>query len=283
MSISVHPFTETELEATDAVIMAAYQIQHSREESLRRYLALQPDGSFVAKHDGAIVGFGGAMDYGSFAYIGLMAVHPDVQQHGIGRLVLEQLLAWLDLRRCPTALLDATPVGAALYEHCGFIDDDHTLVLQRRQSIQLLQHLPQGVSSLSEQDLPAVVAFDTAYFGAERGALLTSYWADDPSRALVLRDASGQMTGYLIAQPATLGPWVTRTAESAERLLKHALTLPFESEPTVLVSAYHHDALRLLRYYGFSEQRGLRHMRKGKRVQRGRHTTLYGQASLGFG
>jgi hypothetical protein len=27
----------------------------------------------------------------------------------------------------------------------------------------------------------------------------------------------------------------------------------------------------------------LSHMRKGKPVQRSRHTTLYGQASLGFG
>jgi hypothetical protein len=43
------------------------------------------------------------------------------------------------------------------------------------------------------------------------------------------------------------------------------------------------EALRLLKRYGFGEQRVLSHMRKGKHVQRSRHIMLYGQASLGFG
>ena len=76
MNLSVHPLAETELEATDAVLMEAYQVQHSWKESLQRYLALQPGGACVAKDDDTIAGFGGAMDYGPFAYIGLMAVHP---------------------------------------------------------------------------------------------------------------------------------------------------------------------------------------------------------------
>jgi predicted N-acetyltransferase YhbS len=69
MSISVQPFTKAELEATDEILKAAYQVEHSRKESLRRYLAFQPGGSFVAKHNGTIVGFGGAIDYGFIAYI----------------------------------------------------------------------------------------------------------------------------------------------------------------------------------------------------------------------
>src|SRR5207245_10964514 len=54
MNISIRPFTPAELEATDAVIIAAYNIQHSRKESLLRYLALQPGGSFVAQHNGTV-------------------------------------------------------------------------------------------------------------------------------------------------------------------------------------------------------------------------------------
>src|SRR5712691_7416587 len=127
MSASVHPFTETELEATDEVVMAAYNVQHSRKKALRRYLALQPDGSFLAKHNSTVIGFGAAIDYGPFAYIGLMSVHPSVQKQGIGRLLLERLLDWLDERGCATLLLDATPLGAALYERYGFIEDDVTV------------------------------------------------------------------------------------------------------------------------------------------------------------
>jgi len=283
LNISVHPFTEAELEAVDEIIKLAYEVQQSRKESLRRYPALQPGGAFVAKHDDIVIGFGGALDYGPFAYIGLMCVHPSMQKHGIGGLLLEQLLAWLDARGCPTALLDATPIGRPLYERYGFVEDDTTVVLRQTRAERLPRHLPAGVSILSEEEVPALVAFDAPYFGAERGAMLASYRADDPQRVLVVHNANEQISGYLIAQPGTLGPWVASTTEDAERLLMHALTLAFESEPGVFVSAHNDDALQLLKRYGFNEQRTPSHMRKGKPVRRSRHTALYGQASLGFG
>jgi GNAT superfamily N-acetyltransferase len=283
MYISIHLFTEAELEATDEVLKAAYKIPQSRKESLYRYLALQPDGAFVAKHNDTIIGFGGAIDYGPFAYIGLMAAHPSMQKRGVGGLILQHLLAWLDERRCPTILLDATPFGAPLYKRYGFIEDDTTIVLRSTERIALPHHLSEGISPLSEKDLPAVVAFDSPYFGADRGTLLASYWTDDPQRTFITRDSNGQITGYLFAQPGTLGPWIANTVEDAERLLMHALTLSFVSEPNVFVSARNNDALQLLNRYGFSQQRTLSHMRRGNQIQRSRHTMLYGQASLGFG
>lgn len=283
MNISIQPFTAAELEATDAVIMAAYHIEHSRKENLLRYLALQPGGSFVALHNGTVVGFGGVMDYGPFAYIGLMCVHPSMQKRGIAGLLMEQLLAWLDARGCPTILLDASTAGIPLYKHYGFIEEDETLVLQQTQAISLPRYPSTGISIAAEQDLPALMAFDASYFGAERGALLTSYWEDNPQRVLLAQDVHGQLHGYLIAQSRVLGPWLARTVQDAERLLVHALTLPFENGLQVFVSASNNDALALLKRYGFCPQRALSHMRKGQFVQRSRHTVLYGQVSLGFG
>jgi GNAT superfamily N-acetyltransferase len=283
MSISVHPFTGRDLETTVEVVKAAYNVQYSQEQSLRIYLALQPGGSFVAKYEDAVCGFGGALDYGPFAYIGLMAVSPSMQKRGIGRLVLEEILNWLDARGCATVLLDASPAGAPLYDQCGFIGDDRTLVLQQKQHVELPRHLSGDVTLLHEEDLEELLAFDAPCFGAERQALLAMYRANNPGRTLLVRDSRGQITGYLTAQSRALGPWVARTPEAAERLLIHALTLPFDSEPNVFVSAQHSEALRLLSDYDFSYQRDLLHMRKGTLVQRGRLSTLYGQASLGFG
>jgi GNAT superfamily N-acetyltransferase len=283
MHISIQPLTPAEFDATDEVIKAAYNIAHSRKESLHRYLALQPDGSFVVKDEGTIIGFGGAIDYGSFAYIGLMSVHPTMQKQGIGGLLLEHLMAWLDAHGCPSILLDASSAGAPLYKHYNFTEDDQTVVLQLTQHVPMSRQNPLGISLLSKEDITDVAVFDAPHFGAKRGGLLASYWVDDPQCAFIVRDGNGQLTGYLFAQPRTLGPWVASTVEDAERLLLHALTLPFESEPSVFVSTHHSDALRLLNRYGFSQQRTLSHMRKGKHVQRSRHTTLYGQASLGFG
>jgi GNAT superfamily N-acetyltransferase len=219
LSISIHLCTHTDLEATDAVVMAARGVQSSRQEALRRYLALQPDGAFIAEENDSILGFGAVMDYGAFAYVGLMSVQPRVQKRGIGRLILEQLLSVLDVWGCPTVLLDATPVGAPLYEQYGFVDEDTTLVFRQTQRVQPSPVRAGGIFPLKNEDLPAVIAFDAPYFGAERGNILASYLADVPQRAFIVRDNEGKLAGYMMAQPAVLGPWVARSAEAAEQLL----------------------------------------------------------------
>jgi GNAT superfamily N-acetyltransferase len=284
MSLSISPLTEADLVETAEVVKAAYNVPYSRKDSLQLYLALQSGGSFIAKNNGSVVGFGGALDYGPFAYIGLMSVHPSMQKQGIGGLLLERLLSWLETRACPTILLDASPAGALLYTRYAFIEDDITVVMQQTQRIPPPHHLPAGVSVLAEEDFHALVAFDAPYFGVERGAVLAAYRDDNPERVLIARDLYGQITGYLIVQPMVLGPWVARTPEDAERLLIHALALyNNESQSSVFVSAHNSAAMQLLTRYGFSQQRDLSHMYKGKPVERSRRTAIFGQASLGLG
>ena len=286
MGLAIQPLLESELEIVDAVVIAAYHLSYSRMETLRRYLLLQPDGAFVVTYDGNIVGFGAAVDYGPFAYIGLMSIHPSMQKRGVGQLLLEHLLAWLDARGCATVLLDASPAGAPLYARYGFQVEERTVVLQRTQSTQgeyASQIFPEGISSLTAEDLQALVTFDAAYFGAERKAVLASYWADASQRSLLMNDTSGQISGYLIAQAHTIGPWIARNAETAEQLLAAALTLPFEDAISVFVSEHNHAALRLLANYGFKQQRTLSHMWRGTHLERNRASVIYGQASLGLG
>jgi GNAT superfamily N-acetyltransferase len=281
--IIVRPFTEAMLDATNKVVMAAYSVSRSRKDSLRRHLALQPDGSFVALLDGTIVGFCAVMDYGRFAYVGLMSVHPGMQKRGIGGVLLEHCLSWLEKRHCPTILLDATPVGFPLYRRSGFVEEDQTAVLQQTHPVSWPRQLPGNVATLETGEFSELVLFDTAAFGTQRSALLAAYVADNPQRVLIVRGTDGHISGYLIAQASTLGPWVARTVGDAERLLLYALSLPFEHAPGVFVSARHHEALGLLERYGFTRQRSLSHMRKGEPVQQSRQKMLYGRTSLGLG
>ncbi len=283
MITSISPLTENELDATDEVLKMAYNVSQSRKESLRRYLALQAEGAFVAKQQERVVGFCNIMNYGSFAYVGLMSVHPALQKQGIGHILMEHVLAWIDKSGCPTVLLDATPVGIPLYKYYGFVEDDQTLVLRQSHRVSLLGTLPKNVFPPREEDLSALTTFDEPAFGAKRAAALASYWADDPHRTLMTYDVRGNIAGYLIAQPHVIGPWVANTVEDAERLLAYALTLPFQGGLSVFVSARNETALRLLDRYGFSFERASSHMYRGKSVQRQRHTMLYGQASLGLG
>ncbi len=188
MSITIFPFTEAELDATDDVVMAAYHVLQSRKDSLRSYLTFQSAGSFVAKDNDAVVGFGGVLDYGPFAYVGLMSVSPTVQKRGVGQLLLERLLAWLEARHCPTALLDATPVGESVYKRNGFLEDDRTVVWQQNEHVLVPRHLPLGVSRLPEAEIQSLIQFDTPQFGADRGEVLNAYCVRYPNRVLVIHD-----------------------------------------------------------------------------------------------
>ncbi len=283
MQITIQPLHEADFEATDQIIMAAYNITHSRKEALVRYRSLPCSQAFVAKHSDLVVGFGGTLNYGPFAYIGLMSVHPALQRQGIGHVLLEHLLTWLDEQTCPSMLLDATPLGAPLYRHFQFVEDDQTMVMHLTRRVSQPLQLSEHVAPLRMEEWPALLAFDTPHFGAGRAAVLASYRYEEVSRVLVAHAGDGAISGYLIAQARTLGPWVATNAESAEYLLQHALTLPFDVAPGVFVSAHNIEALRLLTQYGFQPQRVLSHMRRGKPLKRTRQSMLYGQSSLGLG
>lgn len=288
MHISVYPLTETDFAGADAVVDAAYGHPRNRRDVYLRDMELSSFGAFVAKDDenGRVVGFGTVVDYEAFAYIGMMSTLPEMQRKGIGARLVEHILSWLDERDCPTVLLDASAAGEPLYPRFGFAEEDLTAHLQQVEHVLLPRHLPLGVSVLEYDELDALCAFDAAHFGGNRAELLATYCADIPQRVLVAHDVNSEnreITGYLIAQAHTLGPWVARSRDDAERLLVHALSLSFSTSPAVFVSANNEDAYSLLERYGFRQQRALKHMRKGQPLERERRATLYGQASLGLG
>jgi len=272
------------MEAADLVLRAAFRTTYGRKDNIQRYLEIQPSCAFVAKKDNDIVGFGGAMDFGPFSYIGLMAVDPKVQRQGVGGMVLQEIMNWLEERKCPTWLLDASPYGGPLYEKFGFIDSDLTLVLQQKnETNKPVKREITPTSTITERDFPALVSFDTPRFGAGRFKLLHTYFEDDPARFLVSRDESGPIDGFLCAQSRVIGPWIVSNQGAAEKLLINALSFPFEDSPTVFVSALNNEALKLLSQYGFEKIRTQRHMYKGRPISRDRHGSIYGQATLGFG
>jgi GNAT superfamily N-acetyltransferase len=284
VTITIRSLTEADLDAADIVLEAAYgpPLGPRHKDRLRRCLNLQSDGWLLALLDGTPAGMVGAMDYGPFAYIGLMAVHPSAQRRGIGLALMERLLAWLDTRGCPVALLDATDMGAPLYARLGFVEDEKTFMF-RRDDCMLEPPPSKRVSQLRADDLPPLVDFDTPIFGTERPTVFASYFADDPARALVVRDESGRISGCLFAQAQMLGPWVARTQADAEALLATALTLSYAGAPSVIFPVSNAAAAPLLLRHGFSPRRTLSHMRRGGAIAPGQRSRLYGQASFVLG
>ncbi|GCE08975.1 GNAT family N-acetyltransferase [Dictyobacter aurantiacus] len=286
MTVTIRTLCDTDVDAADAVIVAAYNAPHSRKAALQAYLRLQPDGWMLALQDNEPVGLGGLVNYGPFAYLGMMSVLPAAQGKGIGKQLVSHLLQWAENKKCPTILLDATPAGSYLYKSFDFVEIDRSQHWQHAGVDELTMPSQTNgiVTAISVSDLPSLAAFDTPYFGASRIHVLEAMLGQYPRRAFAVWDTNGQVNGYLFAQERSIGPWVARSMEDAERLLAAALKLPFPGNAiSVNISSItNQDAIQLLERYGFKLQRTLSHMRRGPAVERNLRK-IYGQTAFALG
>ena len=278
---TVRTLTEADLQATDRVLKAAYRGIESRVALIRRFLALDPESWRVAVDGTTIVGCVGAVDYGRFAYVGMMAVHPEAQSRGIGRALMRDLLDGLAKRGVTTVLLDATPAGAPLYASLAFeADDDACLYTRAGQAAAAVR--PEAAIPLDERDLERIVSLDAPIFGADRGRLLALMLAAYRGRAFGVLDGRGELSGFVIAQERRIGPWMTRDAAIGDTLLAAALSVPFLDAPVVIAPGVNARARAALVRHGFAQTGGTRHMRRGPVVRRDR-TAIWGQLNYSAG
>ena len=310
---TIRPLTQADLDAANALSMAAYGGPVDRRGGLARTLAVAPEGLLLAEWDGRPVGVGSAILYGPFAWIGAVAVAPELQRRGIAGAIVTRLLAYIADRGCPLTLLDASAAGEALYARLGFVQDDvvhryqlppvpapgtavpEALAPERgfgtrcaaspRDSVRArgADSVPDGVAPLRPSDLEAVAAFDAPLFGGDRRALLASLLADFPDRAWLHRDRHGAIDGYLIAQAWTLGPWMASHARAGATLFSRALALPEVTDLGILVPGANEAGMRLLERAGLTRRRTLRHLRLGAAPSPQRRARIWGQASFGWG
>jgi len=283
-SIALRTLTAHDLGVADALFNAAYRRSTGLGETARRYLAWQPDGWLLATLRGEPAGMVYAVQYGRFAYVGVMSVHPRAQRRGVGRALMARLLEQLEVKGVRTVRLDATEAGAGLYRQFGFVEEDRAHRYVREAGFMRGDHaptpFPPSVRNMLEADLDAVVAFDTPRFGAERERVLRALHRVHPERAFVL--GTEDVEGYLIAQPRSLGPWVAANQKAAERLLQVALTLPFEGSLSAIAPGANTEAATLLGHYGFGKTRTTLHMRWGPPTPAER-PQVYGQVSFAVG
>jgi predicted N-acetyltransferase YhbS len=281
MTITIRDLEDTDLATADAILKAAFQ-GSSRLQDLRLYRQIQPDGWFIASQLGDAIGMVGAINYGAFAHVGLMAVHPDVQRQGVGLTLMQFLLARLEQQQVPLVVLDASEVGRPLYDRLGFVAYDETFVFQLQSKPARLAQMPH-IQTISILDLDELVQWDTDVFGANRRKVFQALLDVFPDRAFLQRDADEQLVGYLFAQKNRIGPWVMLQSCNAEELLLAALALPYEEPFSVTVPAVNREAIELLQCHGFERVRTNRHMGKGIVGPPGQRQKIYAQTSLAVG
>lgn len=183
-TIEVRPLTLRDLAFADAVRAAAGWNQTL--EDWRRFLALEPEGCFLAAWDGAASGTATTIVHGpELAWIGMVLVHPEFRRRGIGNALLRHCLDHLHQRGIRCLKLDATPLGEPVYEGLGFCRE-WTLSRWERASEPAGAANPTpghdatasspsrrtGLTASGMPPLGTLEALDAAAFGIARGRLL---------------------------------------------------------------------------------------------------------------
>lgn len=195
----------------------------------KRFLALEPEGCFVAEWEGQPAGTATTTRHGDgVAWIGMVLVHPDRRRHGIGRALLQHCIRHLDSSGCRCIKLDATPAGKPLYESLGFHDE---WPLARWEGV-----IPVGVSHGSGArpfalaDREAVLRLDRAAFGVSRERVLDHLLAGGPA---VIGEEAGRLAGFGMLRPGSranyLGPIVAESPTVGQGVAR-ALLVPFAGQ-----------------------------------------------------
>ena len=243
----------------------------SASPGARAAMEAAPGAWMIARRAGKAVGVVTSNDYGSAAFVAMLAVDPAHRRFGVGTRLVEALLARLEGDGVRTALLNAAAGAESLYRRLGFVETDRTCVFAREAQ-------PPGDDALPEVPggaLSRALRLDALTCGCDRSAVLRDF-AGRP-HALVLADEDA----YALARGPVLGPFAAGSPAAASRLLDRVLAKRPHLDRAFPPQANPHAAA-VLEAHGFTCARTLAYMVRGK-PSPFRRERIYSQASLGHG
>lgn len=190
--------------------------------------AADPQGFLGCFVDGVLAAGISAVAYGTdFGFIGLYICHPDYRGKGYGRQVWDAGIAHLEGR---TIGLDGVPEQQANYASMGFEPTYQTFRWSGRVTTPSPSPTAPSASTIKVRTatpdlLPAIGAFDSRFFPAERSSFLTE-WLSAPRATFVATTAAG-IAGYAVLRRCLvghkLGPLFAVDNDAADALLDACL------------------------------------------------------------
>jgi GNAT superfamily N-acetyltransferase len=240
-----------------------------------RFLALQPDGCFVAELQGEAVGTTVACLFDAVAWIAMVLVEERVRGQGVGGALLRHALAFADQRGATSIRLDATPAGRPLYEKLGF---QPQYELQRfagalqPSSGAADASRPISVRQAMPVDYPRLLELDRRATKLDRRKFLLRWFAERP--ALVFKaEAEGALCGYLATRAGSgavqLGPCIA-DAQAGAQLLAHACQKLAGEQALIDLPTERAGAAQLMASAGLTPQRSLLRMCRGAALEEDR-------------
>ena len=251
-----------------------------------RLLTWEPEGCFVAEHDGVLAGTATTFDYeGRFGWVGMVLVHPEMRRKGIGTALLMHGIEYLEAKGVAAVKLDATPMGKQLYDQIGFVDE---YMIERRGGVASPPAPLDDLRSFAGEGRTASLSpFDAPLFGADRGRVLRSLAAAEGAHAGAEHGEDGGVRGYVMVRRGRsrnyVGPWVADDPEVAARLFDWAMA-QIAGEPffvdVCLACPHVNDIVTQVQY---PTQRQLIRMYRGTNAYPGEPAQVYGLAGPEIG
>lgn len=235
------------------------------ESDWRRFLAMQPQGCFVAEMDGSPVGTTTTCTFGPVAWIAMVLVERNARRKGVATAMLTHALHFLDEQRVRTVRLDATAAGQPVYERLGFVPE---YALSRYEGIapQIDAALP--ATAATADQLTELVAFDCRMTGTHREKMLVRLFGESPEAMRVVcrgRQLEGYATIRRGENATQIGPCVA-TPYAGPPLLADALCRCAERPVFIDIPRDNVGALRIAETGGLKTQRHFTRMRRGDPV-----------------
>ncbi len=263
--VVIRPLTQRDTPATAALSATVGWNQH--EADWQRLITLHPEGALGAWRGDDLVGTATLVSYASqLAWLGMVIVAPQERGQGLGSLLVDAALGTDELAEDAVIGLDATELGAPLYERKGFKTVAHidrwAGVLLPREAVVM------KVRRATVTDLDRIVALDHAACGADRSRLLETFLSEHDT-VVVVADNGGELGAYGVLRTGLtrkhVGPLVAPDLTRLEAVIS-GLAEHTADEPVFL------DAVRLpsrteqLESFGLSVSRTLLRMTKPTRV-----------------
>ena len=250
---------------------------HAYEWALRDAMA-PPHALLVLGVDGGeAIAMGSGISYGALGVVGNMVVAETYRRRGIGRAILERVLAFLtDERGCDVLELSATSMGRPLYERYGFEPAGSSAMVTISRAAVVGRS--DGVKPGGRSDLEDLAAYDSQRFGGDRRAILAAA-LDDDERPVIVARRDGRAVGYAVLRPIAtrLGPWLADDPAAAGALLVAAAQLMPGDPLTTNVRLENEEGVRWFRAIGARLDTWEGGMRRGDpRAVRRRPEAIYG-------
>ena len=177
---------------------------------------LEPDGCFTLFRGSERAGISTCVSFGRVGWFGNLVIKDSYRRKGAGAYLVKNAINYLKNKGAATIGVYTYPHLIAYYEQFGFKPDLDFLVLQGK-AISPLTNGAMQLKTIKEQDVPAVINFDSQLFGASRKKSLEPILRNGASvgiMAVEKEEISGYCAAKIFNQNGEIGPLMCRRNQS---------------------------------------------------------------------